>query len=126
MPKLSDYTLDQLLAIGSLAKASPDIQAMSKEQINEIRLLQIRELMRVYNGMQKAVKADDPKTWVYGDEAEAYFHEHIWPWHINMLLEMLDEARTGNYTADPGNIPHKATGPLTYPYNVYEDGDLDS
>ncbi len=124
MPKLSDYTLDQLLAVGALADAPPDIQAMTPEQIDELRLLQIRELMQVYNGMNEAVNAKDPATWVYGDEAEAYFQQHVWPWHINLLLRLLDEARAGQYQPKTEHQPRPAAGPLPFPYNVYEKGDL--
>jgi hypothetical protein len=125
MPKLSDYTLDQLLAVGTLADAPPDIRALTPEQLDELRLIQVRELMRIYNGMQSSVNADDPKTWVYGDEAEAFFNEHVWPWHLNLLLRLLDKARSGQFRLDPNNVPKPASGPLPFPYNVYVDGDLE-
>lgn len=124
MPELSDYPLEQLLAVGTLSDAPEDIQSLNERQLNELRLLQIRELMRVYNAMRATVDADDPKTWVYGDEADAYFDQHIWAWHVDLLLKLLDEARQGQYQYHPEDIPHPATGPLPFPYNVYEDGDL--
>jgi hypothetical protein len=124
MPELSDYPLDQLLAISTLADAPPEFQGFTPEQLNEIRLLQIRELMRICNGMQSSVDSDDPRTWVYGDEADAFFHDHIWPWHLNLLLQLLDQARQGQYRPDPDNIPKPAADTPPYPYNVYAEGDL--
>ncbi len=124
MPELSDYTLDQLLAVGNLADAPEGIRALDRRQIDELRLVQIRELMRIYNAMQATVNANDPKTWVIGDEAEAFFNQHVWPWHVNLLLKLLDEARAGQYTPRPEDIPQPPAGPLPFPYNVYVEGDL--
>jgi hypothetical protein len=126
MPNLSDYTLDQLLAVGLLADAPENIRALDERQIDELRLIQLRELMHVYDAMRATVSANDPKTWVYGDEAEAYFDQHVWPWHVNLLLKLLDQARAGHYVSQPEDVPRPAAGPLPFPYNVYAEGDLNN
>ena len=80
--------------------------------------------MKIYNGMQAAIEGDDPKTWVYGDEAEAYFQQHVWPWHVNLLLKLLAQARAGEYTPNPDNQPQPPADELPFPFNVYTEGDL--
>lgn len=126
MPKLSDYPLDQILAVNTLAEAPQNLQNLPPEQLDELRLLQIRELMHIINGMQGAFNSSDPTTWVYGEEAEAYFADNIWPWHINLLLKLLDEARAGHYQASPDHVPQPPEGELPFPYNVYKEGDLNN
>lgn len=121
MAELCDFSLEQLLALGTEAEAPPEFRDLTERQIKEVRLLQIKELMRIYNMMQNSVVGDDPKTWVFGDEAEAFFNQHVWAWHVNLLLELLQEARQEGFLARTEDQPQPAQRALPYPYNLSLD-----
>ena len=121
MAELNDFTLDQLLALGPLAEASPEFQALSRRQVDEVRLLQLRHLMAVHNKLREHVVGDDPQTWVMGDEADSFFDQHVLAWHVNLLLNLLDEARAGHYEAHNKDVPQPPADELPFPYNVALD-----